>query len=152
VRLAGALLSGKTVTEVARKEGVTRSHLSREANAPETRLLMADLLAEHREQVQELVAKTLDRIGFALDAESVELVVTKNARTKAKNGSTKESRDYEIQRSGVDHFARMTGAKRLIEMIQSAAPQASQPSQAGLITYETFLALYQKVQTPCPQP
>jgi hypothetical protein len=106
---------------------------------------MAELLAEHREQVRELVAKTLDRIGYALDAEAVELVVAKNDRKKAKDGSTKESRVYQTQLAGVDHFARMTGAKRLIEMI-TAAKAEDRSDAPGTITWEAFLHLRERIQ------
>lgn len=143
--LAGALLQGKTVTEVAKSEGLSRSHVSREANAPETRLLMAELLAAHRGKVARLVGKALTRIDLALDAHATEIVISDQERSKTKTGHTKEKRKYQSILTGVDHYARMTAAKRLVEMIAAARTEAVN-SQAGLITWEMFLQLRERVQ------
>jgi hypothetical protein len=127
-KVAAGLLAGKTVTELAKEEGLTRSHLSREANQPETRLLMAELLGSHKEQVLRLVGKSLDVIESAFDA--------------GKMGATKEGIILDF---GADHFARLTAAKRFVEMI--TAVKAEDRSEApGTITWEAFLHLRERIQ------
>jgi hypothetical protein len=45
--IAGAVLAGIKITTVARQLGVSRSWASREANAPGTRILIAEVLDSH---------------------------------------------------------------------------------------------------------
>jgi len=66
--IAGAVLAGIKVAAVARQLGVSRSWASREANAPGTRLLTAQLLAPHRERLSRLFDQTLDVIEDAFQA------------------------------------------------------------------------------------
>jgi hypothetical protein len=127
-KVAAGLLAGKTVTQLAKDEGVTRSHLSREANQPETRLLMAELLGSHKDQVVRLVGMSLDVIESAFDA--------------GKMGATKEGLSFDL---GADHFARLTAAKRLVEMITAAKVEDSREAP-GTITWEAFLHLRERIQ------
>ncbi len=122
---------------------MSRSHLSREINSPETRLLMGELVAQHRKQVSRLVAKGLTRIGQALDAHATEVVVSTQGQTKTKTGS-KQTREYKSVLAGVDHYARMTGVKRLTEMIQAAHSDAGD-QRPMTITLEQFLILFPEV-------
>ena len=148
--LAAGILQGQTVTELAKRERVSRTYASREANAPETRLLMAELLGQHRRKVSRLVGKALIRIDHALDAHATEIVVGDQTRKKGKDGTFKDVRTYRSVLAGVDHYARMTGAKRLLEMIQAARTDA-QPEQVGTITWEMFLRLREEVLPACPK-
>jgi hypothetical protein len=50
--IAGALLAGIKIAAVARQLGVSRSWASREAHAPGTRQLLADLFELHRERMK----------------------------------------------------------------------------------------------------
>jgi len=100
---------------------------------------MADLLARHRERIEKLVGKGLTRIGQALDAHAAEIVVASQEQTKTKSG-TKQTREYKSVRAGVDHYARMTGVKRLLETIEAARSQDDRP-QGQTITFEMFLTL-----------
>ena len=127
-KVAAGLLAGQTVTELAKEEGVTRSHLSREANQPETRLLMAELLDVHKEQLVRLVGMSLDVIESAFDAD--------------KTAATKEGLSVDL---GADHFARLTAAKRLVEMITAAKAEDSH-DVPGTITWEAFLHLRERIQ------
>jgi hypothetical protein len=106
---------------------------------------MADLLAEHRERIQKLVAKSLTRIGQALDAHATEIVVASQGQAKTKDG-TKQTRQYKSVLAGVDHYARMTGVKRLLETIDSARSEDDRP-QGQTITFEMFLHLLREAET-----
>ena len=50
-----ALIQGIQIAAVARRLGVSRSWASREANAPETRLMLAALFARHAERMGQLL-------------------------------------------------------------------------------------------------
>ena len=105
---------------------------------------MADLLGEHRERIEKLVSKSLTRIGQALDAHATEIVVARQGQTKTKTG-TKQTREYTSVLAGVDHYARMTGVKRLLETIEAARSQDDRP-QGQTITFEMFLTLLQQAE------
>jgi hypothetical protein len=72
---------------------VSRSWASREANAPGTRILIAELLEAHREQLNELFSLTLDLIKDAFQTRKIFLV-----RGVLLDG-------------GPDHYARIEAAK-----------------------------------------
>jgi hypothetical protein len=127
VRVAGALLAGKTVTEVAKREGISREWASKEANSREVRLAMADLLARHKKQIARLVGKSLNVIDKALVAD--------------KKVPDKEGHAVNL---GSDHFARLTAVKRLVEMV-AAAKAGDAMDTSNTITYEMFLRLYAEV-------
>jgi hypothetical protein len=99
--IAGALLAGITVAAVARQLGVSRSWASREANAAGTRILVAELLEPHREQLHELFSLTLDLIKDAFQARKIFVV-----RGVLLDG-------------GPDHYARIEAAKLFIRLISS---------------------------------
>jgi len=99
--IAGALLAGLTVAAVARQLGVSRSWASREANAPGTRVLIAELLEAHREQLNELFSLTLDLIEAAFQARKIFLV-----------GGV-------LVDGGPDHYARLEAARLFIRLISS---------------------------------
>jgi len=145
-KLAAGVLSGQTVTELARSQKVSRTYASREVNSAETRLLMAELLAKHREQIGQLVAKSLNRIDQALDAHVTEIVVAGQDNTKTKSGKVKTTKIYKSVLAGVDHYARMTGAKRLIEMVEAARSEDDRP-QGQTITYEMFLTILREADS-----
>ena len=145
-KLAAGVLQGKTVTELARREGLSRTYASREVNSPDTRLLMAELLAGHRKLVAKLVGKALTRIGQAMDAHATEIVVAGQKNTKSKSGRTNTTKTYKSVLVGVDHYARMTAAKRLIEMVEAARSEDDRP-QGQTITFEMFLTLLREAET-----
>ena len=60
--------AGIKIAAVARQLGVSRSWASREANAPGTRNLLAELLEPHRKRLNELFDQTLDVIEDAMKA------------------------------------------------------------------------------------
>jgi hypothetical protein len=106
---------------------------------------MAHLLANHRRKVSRLVAKVLTRIDHALDAHATDVVVGQQTRNTTEKGKTTDTRVYKSVLAGVDHYARMTAAKRLLEMIQAARGEDVQ--QRPTMTWETFLALKTEWET-----
>jgi hypothetical protein len=66
--IAGAIIAGLKIAAVARHLGVSRSWASREANAPGTRIFIADIFELRRERVNALFDQTLDVIEEAMKA------------------------------------------------------------------------------------
>ena len=52
-RIAKALASGATVTEIAEAEGIGRTLASREANSPECRQLIAEFVSDERDEMRD---------------------------------------------------------------------------------------------------
>jgi hypothetical protein len=80
---------------------VSRSWASREANAPGTRILVAELLAPHRERLSRLFDQTLDVIEDAFQAPKIFLV--KGA----------------IVAGGPDHYTRLDAVKIFMLIVSS---------------------------------
>jgi hypothetical protein len=80
---------------------VSRSWASRKANAPGTRLLIAQLLALHRQRLSVLFDKTLDVIEDAFEARKIFLV----------KGVLVEG--------GPDHYARLEAGKMFMLIVSS---------------------------------
>jgi hypothetical protein len=80
---------------------VSRSWASREANAPGTRILVAQLLDSQRERMNELFDQTLNVIKDAFQARKAFVV-----RSVIVDG-------------GPDHFARLETAKLFIRLISA---------------------------------
>jgi hypothetical protein len=80
---------------------VSRSWASREANAPGTRCLIAELLEGHREQLKELFRLTLDLIKDAFQARKIFVV----------RGALVDG--------GPDHYARLEAGRLFIRLISS---------------------------------
>jgi hypothetical protein len=66
--IAEALLAGIKIATIARQLNVSRSWASREANAPGTRIFIADIFELCRERVKALFDQTLDVIEDAMNA------------------------------------------------------------------------------------
>ena len=100
--IAGALLAGIKIAAVARQLGVSRSWASREANAPGTRIFIADIFELCRERVKALFDQTLDVIEDAMKARKI--FVVKGV----------------IVDGGPDHYARLEAAKLFILLMCKA--------------------------------
>ena len=98
--IAGAILAGLKIAAVARQLGVSRSWASREANAPGTRNLLAELLEHHRERLNALFDQMLDVIEDAMKARQF-LVVNRV-----------------LVDVGPDHYARLEAVKVLTRLMQ----------------------------------
>jgi hypothetical protein len=99
--IAVAVLAGVKIATAARQLGVSRSWASREANAPGTRLLIAQLLAPHRERLGVLFDQTLDVIEGAFQARKIFLV----------KGVVVDGRP--------DHYARLEAVKMFVQLLSS---------------------------------
>ena len=67
-RIAKALASGATVTNIAEAEGIGRTLASREANSPECRQLIPELVGDEWEEMRAVFYKSMCAIEHALSA------------------------------------------------------------------------------------
>jgi hypothetical protein len=67
-RIAKALASGTTVTDVAEAEGIGRTLASREANSPECRQLIAEFVGDEWEEMRAVFYRSMRAIEHALSA------------------------------------------------------------------------------------
>ena len=100
--IAEALLAGIKIATIARQLNVSRSWASREANAPGTRIFIADIFELCRERVKALFDQTLDVIEDAMKARKI--FVVKGV----------------IVDGGPDHYARLEAAKLFILLMCKA--------------------------------
>jgi hypothetical protein len=100
--IAGALLAGITVAAVARQLGVSRSWASREAHAPGTRVLVAELLDSQHERMNELFDQTLNVIKDAFGARKIFVV----------RGALVDG--------GPGHYARLEAGKQVLRLLRLA--------------------------------
>ena len=84
-RIAKALASGATVTDIAEAEGIGRTLASREANSPECRQLLAEFVSDEHDEMSALFYRPLHAIEHALSAKREETRVTElfDVRPKA---------------------------------------------------------------------
>src|SRR4051794_4149208 len=69
--IAEAILNGARIATIARQFGVSRSWTSREANAPETRVVLTALAENRADHIYRLIVHALEVIEQALDATKV---------------------------------------------------------------------------------
>jgi hypothetical protein len=110
--IAEAIVNGSRIAAVARELGVSRSWASREANAPETRLVVADLFERNAEKINGLIRQALAVIQNGLDA-------TKLLRSK--------TRAWEI----VDHRTRLEAVHLFIRLMATGAFDHLPPPSRG---------------------
>ena len=67
-RIAKALASGATVTDIAEAEGIGRTLASREANSPECRQLIAEFVSDERDEMRAMFYRALRAIEHAFSA------------------------------------------------------------------------------------
>ena len=67
-RIAKALASGATVTDIAEAEGIGRTLASREANSPECRQLIAEFVGDEWEEMRAVFYRSMRAIEHALSA------------------------------------------------------------------------------------
>ena len=89
-RIAKALASGTTVTDIAEAEGIGRTLASREANYPECRQLIAEFVGDEWEEMRSVFYRSMRAIEQALSARREYL--------------TKEG---QLMQGGPDHYARL---------------------------------------------
>ena len=76
LRIIEGLLQGKTVTTLAREEGISRQMASRVANSPQVRRIVDEVIALRLERLGATFDAVLDGIELALDARHVRRVRT----------------------------------------------------------------------------
>jgi hypothetical protein len=108
-RIAKALVSGATVTEIAEAEGIGRILASREANSPECRQLLAEFVSDEHNEVRALFYRSLRAIEQALSAR--------------REYMTKEG---QIIYGGPDHYARLAATKHLRDFLSAGRPAPKQ--------------------------
>ena len=111
-RIAKALASGATVTEIAEAEGIGRTLASREANSPECRQLIAEFVSDERDEMRGLFYRSLRAIEYALSAR--------------REYMTKEG---EILYGGPDHYARLAATKHFRDFLGAGRPAPKQPEK-----------------------
>jgi hypothetical protein len=130
-KVAAGIVAGKSVTQLAKETKVSRSHLSREVNASETRLVLQELLAAHHKKVRKLVGRTLTAIDEAFKASKILPMHDSDGEAITLDG-------------GADHYARLTAAKRVLELLEAAKPTGQYAP--GTITWQAFLELRRTYQ------
>lgn len=121
--VAEAVLAGESVTAIARRQGRSRSEVSRDANAPETALILAEYLGRHKKQMIRLVSKSLAAIEKSFAAK--------------RQGLTAAGKVVDC---GADHYARLKGAEKALEVWKLAQPKED-ARDIGAVTWEAFLLL-----------
>ena len=69
-RIAKALASGTTVTDIAEAEGISRTLASRNANSPECRQLLAEFMSAEQDEMRAIFYRCARVIEHALTAKA----------------------------------------------------------------------------------
>jgi hypothetical protein len=109
-RIAKALASGATVTDIAEAEGIGRTLASREANSPECRQLIAEFVGDEWQEMRAVFYRSMRAIEHALSARREYL--------------TKEG---QITHGGPDHYARLAATKHFRDFLMASRPAPKQP-------------------------
>jgi hypothetical protein len=107
-----AKLTGKSTSAIAQAEGLSRDWAARELESPESRQIIAALVDRSFERVQKLYFRILDVIEEAAKADRV------------------VNSPLGILNLGADHYARLTAAKRYIELVTAGRPTPRAPYEA----------------------
>lgn len=117
-RIAAGVAAGDSIAKIAKKEKVSRCWASREANAPETRLLIDRLLDARAAKVETLLDKSLAVIKDALTA-------------TGPMGRT-------------DHVTRLLAVRRVMELARAGRATHEEPQTSATVTYQQFIQIYQQ--------
>lgn len=122
-RIAEGLVRGRSISQLAVDEGLSRVWASKEAHSPECELAIGRVIDTHRARVEKLVPVALDRIEQALEARRV--VITSFG---------------EVVDAGPDHRARMRAVRELAMLATAGRTSPAEAGQARApVTYEQFL-------------
>jgi len=130
--VAQAIVKGAPLTHVARELGVSRSTVERDAQSEDVIHIVAQLVTRHTERIESLFQGALQVIEAAYEANRIVLDRLGNECNL-----------------GPDHYARLAGAKRFLELAGSGRPtpkppDASQPRKG--VTLAEFEELYHEYQ------
>src|SRR5690349_6993599 len=98
--IAGGVIMGLKIADIARQVGVSRSWASREANSPAVRNIIGELIWSDREKIKELLMRSADAIEDALDA---------------RNHYVRKGR---ILHGGPDHYTRLDAIDALVNWLE----------------------------------
>jgi hypothetical protein len=130
-KIAAALVEGKSLAAVARQEGVSRQAIWKQASAVHLRHIVPALVDAEWERIEALFLRTLQAIEEALHAD---------LKRVAKDGTVVEL--------GPDHYARLTAAKRLLELLTAGRLAQKEPEERKPgCTWEDFKALLREQGT-----
>src|SRR6186713_669936 len=101
-RIAKALASGATVTDIAEAEGISRTLASREANSPECRQFIAEFVGDEWQEMRAVFYRSMRAIEHALIAR--------------REYMTKEG---QIMQGGPDHYARLAATKHFRDFLSA---------------------------------
>ena len=135
-RIASSVIEAKPLADVAREEGISREHASRLANSPTIRLEIATLLDARRELALPLVERALGVIAESFEAEKS--VVVQTVTHEDGPEGKRVTRSSDVVKLGPDHFVRLTGVKRLIELTTAgrSLPKEIPPAERGITLEE----------------
>lgn len=127
VRMVEKKLAGKSVSAIARDEGISRAWAGKELDAPESRQIISSLVDQSLDRITILYNKALGVIDDALGA-----MATVNF----------QGVPVEL---GPDHYARLTAAKRLLELVTAGRPTPKPPVETEKSKTVTLAELEQLV-------
>ena len=113
-RIAKALASGATVTDIAEAEGIGRTLASRTANSLECRQLIAEFVNAEHVEMRAMFYRSVRAVEHALSARREYL-------TKA----------GEILYGGPDHYARLAATKHFRDFLAAGRPPAPKQEEKG---------------------
>ena len=142
LRVAEGLLAGKSVTEIARSEKVSRRTACYDVASRECQLFIDRVVDQRFNRVVALVDKALDAIEAALVARRVFLVRTSPGEKKAitLRGD-----------AGADHYVRLTAVRCLQDLLLAGRPipkPVEEPQEDKAITFEQFKRLLDRHTKP----
>src|SRR5207245_10214458 len=104
VRMAAGKIAGQSTSAVARAEGVSRDWATQELGSVECRQILVSLVNGTLERMAQLFKTVLDTIEAGMKADK--MVVAKEMTVNL----------------GADHYARLTAAKRFLELVTAGPP------------------------------
>ena len=113
-RIAKALASGATVTDIAEAEGMGRTLASREANSPECRQLIAEFIGDEWQEMRAVFYHSMRAIEHAL--------------SPRREYMTKEG---QIMQGGPDHYARLAATKHFRDFLMASPTDAEATGAEG---------------------
>jgi hypothetical protein len=111
-RIAQALAEGATVTEIAEREGISRTTASTIANSDQCRQLLSEFADQEHDSLRGLYYRALRVIEHAMAAR--------------KEYANKEGF---IVKGGPDHYARLAATKHLRDFLNAGRPKPQHPEK-----------------------
>jgi hypothetical protein len=112
--------SGKSITQMAREENISRGYASVLANCPQSRLEIAQLLDAYHPVAVQLLEGAFGVIAEGFEAEKK--VKVQNTKTVLRPQARTTTRTSQVLTLGPEHFVRLTAVKRLIELLLAGRP------------------------------